>query len=79
MSVLELTEELKTMSNADRLLIIEAATKLVRREIENKGKNNGRKKLSLEESAELMREEYLNNKELTIVTDSLEGEDFYEI
>lgn len=79
MSVLELTEELKKMSNADRLLIIETATKLVRREIENKGKNNGRKKLSLEESAELMREEYLNNKELTIVTDSLEGEDFYGI
>ncbi len=79
MSVLELTEELKKMSNADRLLIIEAATKLVRREIGNTDKKNVRRKLSLEESAELMRDEYLNNKELTIVTDSLEGEDFYEV
>ncbi len=78
MSVLELTEELKTMSNADRLLIIETATKLIRREIKNTSEIGG-KKLSLEESAKLMRDEYLNNKELTIVTDSLAGEDFYEI
>lgn len=78
MSVSEFTEELKKMSNAERLLIIEAATKLVRYEIKNTSKIV-EKKLSLKESAELMREEYLNNKELTIFTDSLASEDFYEI
>ena len=77
MSVVEFTDELKRMSNADRLLIIEAATKLVRNEIENK--KTGNKKLSLEESAKLMRDEYLSNKELTIVTDSLASEDFYDV
>ncbi len=41
MSVSELTEELKRMSNADRLLVIETATKLVRREIKNE-KNHRR-------------------------------------
>lgn len=78
MSVLELTKELQKMSNADRLLIIEVATKLVRREIEDE-KKLPTKKLSLKESAELMRDEYLNNRELTIVTDSLAHEDFYDV
>lgn len=78
MSVLELTKELKQMSNTDRLLIIEVATKLVRNEIKG-DKKSPTKKLSLRESAELMRDEYLNNRELTIVTDSLASEDFYDV
>jgi len=78
MSVLELTEELQQMSNADRLLVIEVATKLVRSEIQDE-KKSPTKKLSLRESAELMRDEYLNNRELTIVTDSLAHEDFYDV
>jgi len=78
MSVLELTKELQQMSNADRLLIIEVATKLVRNEIKDE-KKSPTKKLSLRESAELMRDEYLNNRELTIVTDSLAHEDFYDV
>lgn len=78
MSVLELTKELKQMSNADRLLVIEVATKLVRSEIKDE-KQSSPKKLSLRESAKLMRDEYLNNRELTIVTDSLAHEDFYDV
>jgi len=78
MSVLELTKELKQMSNADRLLVIETATKLIRSEITNEEKSSP-KKLSLKESAELMRDEYLNNRELTILTDSLGHEDFYDV
>ena len=78
MSVLELTKELKQMSNTERLLIIEVATKLVRNEIKDEKKSPA-KKLSLAESAELMRDEYLNNRELTIVTDSLASEDFYDV
>lgn len=77
MSVLELTDQLKQMSNAERLLIIEAAAKLIQREI--KSDNEKTPKLNLKKSAELMREEYLTDQELTVVTDSLAGEDFYEI
>ena len=57
MSVLELTKELKQMSNTDRLFIIEVAIKLVRNEIKDEKKSPS-KKLSLKESAELMRDEY---------------------
>lgn len=78
MSVLELTKELKRMSNTERLLIIGVAIKLVRNEIKDEKKSPS-KKLSLKESAELMRDEYLNNRELTIVTDSLANEDFYDV
>lgn len=79
MTVIEVTNELKKMSNFDRLQVIETATKLVRDEIEEKQNFSARKKLSLRESAELMREEYLKNKELTILTDSLAAEDFYDV
>jgi hypothetical protein len=76
MSVLEIENELRQMSNSERLFVIEIATDLIRKNLSEK---NLPKKLSLEESAELMRDEYLNNRELTIVTDSLASEDFYNV
>lgn len=78
MSVLELTKELKQMSNTNRLLIIEVATKLIRNEIKD-DKKSPTKKLSLRESAELLYEDYLHDEELTAVTRALDGEDFYDV
>jgi hypothetical protein len=80
MSISEITSELKKMSNAERLVVIEIATKLVRGEMEDTTKElPAKKKLSLRESAELMRDEYLSDEELTIFTSSLADEDYYDV
>ena len=72
MSVVEIENELEKMSDAERLIVIEIATKLIRKNLDNK---TSPKKLSLEEAAELLRNDYLNDPELTAFT-ALDGEDF---
>ncbi len=66
MSVTEIKSELEKMTNSEKRIVIEIATKLIHDE------TSGKHRLSLEEkraklgkSAEIMLSEYLNNKDLT--------------
>lgn len=70
MSVIEIESELKKMTNEERLVVIEIATKLVRREFSTKKKR-------LKQSAEIMLSEYANDKEVTAMT-AFDGEDFLD-
>ena len=70
MSLIEIENELEKMTNAERLFVIEIATKLVRREFSTK-------KEKLKRSAEIMLSEYGGDKELTATT-ALDGEDFLD-
>lgn len=74
MSVVEIENELEQMSNAERLIVIEIATNLIRKNLTESGSG---KKLSLETAAELLYEDYLNDKELTAFT-ALDAEEFLE-
>ena len=65
MSVIEIENELKQMSDTQRLVVIEIATNLIKK---NLTERNSEKKLSLEEAAELLYEDYLYDEELTAVT-----------
>ena len=65
---IQILEAIKQMSNSDRLEVIEFALKLLRRDIE---------KLSLRETAEIMRPFYAENSNLTEFVDA-NNEDFYE-
>lgn len=63
MSVVEIENELEKMTNSERRIVIEIATKLI----------NGKRRLSLEEkraklreSAEMMLSEYSNDKDLVL-------------
>ncbi len=76
MSVIEIENELKKMSDTQRLMVIEVATSLIRKNIA--GKESG-EKLSLEEAAELLYEDYLHDEELTAVTRALDSEDFLDV
>lgn len=75
MTIAEVAAELETMSDNDKLRVIEVATSLVRK---NLNKTEFAKKLSLEEAADLFREDYLYDEELTAVTRALEYEDFID-
>ena len=70
MSVVEIETELKKMTNTERRIVIEIATKLVDSDISEK-------RQKLKKSAEIMLSEYTNNKDLTDLT-NLDGEDFFD-
>ena len=76
MNTIEIENELEQMSNEQRFTVIEIAAKLIRKNFTEK---TSEKKLSLEEAAELLYEDYLHDEELTAVTTALEGEDFYDV
>ena len=78
MSVIEIENELKQMSNTERLVVIEIATKLIRSDLPQPGEESVNKKLSMREAAELLRDDYLYNLELTAFT-ALDGEDFLNV
>jgi hypothetical protein len=63
------------MSDDQRLVVIEIATSLIRK---NLTKENLENKTSLEEAADLLYENYLYDEELTAVTRALEIEDFHD-
>lgn len=77
MSVTEIENKLKQMSNTERLIVIEIATKLVQSDLPTTS-NLSNKKLSLREAAELLRDDYLDNPELTAFT-RLDAEDFLNV
>ncbi len=65
MSVIEIENKLKQMSNTQRLIVIEIATNLIKKNLIEK---TSEEKLSLEEAAELLYEDYLYDEELTAVS-----------
>ena len=73
MSVAEIEKELRRMNNAERIVIIELATKFIKAEYQSKSDE----KQKLRQSAEIMREEYLNDAELTSLN-VLDEEDFVD-
>ena len=76
MSVIEIENELKQMPDAQRLIAIEIATALIKKNLTEKTSEN---KLSLEEAAALLYEDYLYDEELTAVTRALDGEDIHDV
>lgn len=79
MSQMELLSELNKLDTYDRLKIIEQAIQAIREEllpiIHKKDHHANRSQLL--KAAELLVEDYKNDKELTAFT-ALDGEDFYE-
>jgi hypothetical protein len=78
MSVLEIENELRQMSNSERLFVIEIATKLLKNDLNREKESEAELKRKLVRSAEIMKDEYLNNEELTAVTRALEYEEFFD-
>ncbi|MDT5120740.1 MAG: hypothetical protein QOC96_222 [Acidobacteriota bacterium] len=76
MTATDILDELKRLNNAERLAVIETATRLIREEL-------GQQTLSpleetnqqLAQAAEALLPDYTSNNELTAFT-SLDGEDF---
>ena len=77
MTKAEVLEALKQMSTAERLEIIETASKLIREEIAEQPKLKVERGLSLSQAAEVMRPYYQQGSELPMFTD-FNTEDFYE-
>ena len=74
MSLVEIENELEKMTNSERRVVVEIATKLIY------GKRHlslEEKRAKLKESAEMMISEYSHNKDLTAFT-VLDGEDFID-
>lgn len=74
MSISTIESELNKMTDAERQSVVDIATRLLFRESKDSRKKLERKRARLRESAELMYEHYLNDKELTIWT-ALDGEE----
>jgi hypothetical protein len=77
MTKVEVLEALKQMSTAERLEIIEAASKLIREELAEQPKLKVERELSLAEAVEVMCPYYEQGSELAMFSD-LDTEDFYE-
>ena len=77
MSVVEIEQELEKMTNSERRIVIEIATKLLDGEKDKLRLPLEEKRARLRESAEIMLSEYTNDKNLTALT-SLDSEDFID-
>lgn len=75
MNTIEIDKELERMTNVERLLLIEKATRLVRRT--SRERSGSVEHSELKRSAEIMRGEYRSDKSLTELT-VLDGEDFID-
>jgi len=74
MNVVEIEKKLRKMNNAERLTVIELAAKLMKTDFPEINERSRK----LRQSAEIMRHEYLREKELTVLND-LDGEDFFDV
>jgi hypothetical protein len=78
MSITEIENELKKMTDSERSVVIEIATKLIHRDSHTKvGVSLAEKRAQLKRSAEIMLPEYKTDNELTGLT-VLDGEDFLD-
>ncbi|MEQ8192262.1 MAG: hypothetical protein ABRQ39_30130 [Candidatus Eremiobacterota bacterium] len=72
----QILEELKHLSNEERITILESTLSMIKEDLERRKEIKEERKKRLTEAAEVMLEDYNNDKELTIFT-TLDGEDFY--
>ena len=79
MTLTEILEEISKLSNTERLTIIEAASHLIREELQpaNQPLSRDERRRQMALAAEVLRADYEEDGELTIFT-TLDGEDFYE-
>jgi hypothetical protein len=70
MTLTEILEEISKLSNAERLTIIEAASHLIREEIQqaNQPLSRDERRRQMALAAEVLRPDYENDAELTIFT-----------
>lgn len=78
MTQTDILEELKKLTNAERLAIAEAALRLIRDELEQEAHldRSAARRRQLEAAARALLADYTEDGELTAFT-SLDGEDFY--
>ena len=72
----QILEGLKHLSNEERISILESTLNMIREDLQRRKEIKEDRKKRLTEAAEVMLEDYNNDKELTIFT-ALDGEDFY--
>lgn len=77
MTTTEILAALKEMTIAERLEIIETASKLIREELVKKAGHTDGRQMSLAAAVEVMRPYYEQGSKLAMFTD-LDSEDFYE-
>ncbi|PYS64387.1 MAG: hypothetical protein DMF74_07255 [Acidobacteria bacterium] len=69
----EIINEMKQLSNAERLAIVEEATRLIRQEIAGSAEHVTKECLT--SAAKMLLHDYLSDEELTVFT-MLDGEEF---
>ncbi len=77
MSALEVLEQLKALTNPERLAVIEAATRLVREDLERQTRLAREKDRRLRQAAEAVKDLYEPGSELSEWT-ALDGEEFHD-
>ncbi len=71
----EIIDQLKQLTTAERLAVIEAATKLIREDLSQPEANQKAEREQLAQAAKALLADYQSDLELTAFT-SLDGEDF---
>jgi hypothetical protein len=77
MSIIEIENELEKMTDKERFVVIEIATKLIRGDPEAKNRKLTEKRAQLKRSAEIMLPLYSHDRELTSLT-VLDSEGFLD-
>jgi hypothetical protein len=71
----EIMDQLKQLTTAERLAVIEAATRLIREDLSQPVANENAEDEQLAQAAKALLADYQSDRELTAFT-SLDGEDF---
>ena len=71
----EIINQLKQLTTAERLAVIEAATRLIREDLSLPGADENAQESQLAQAAKALLADYQSDRELTAFT-SLDGEDF---
>jgi ectoine hydroxylase-related dioxygenase (phytanoyl-CoA dioxygenase family) len=71
----EIIDQLKQLTTAERLAVIEAATRLIREDLSQPDANENAEDEQLARAAKALLADYQSDRELTAFT-SLDGEDF---
>jgi ectoine hydroxylase-related dioxygenase (phytanoyl-CoA dioxygenase family) len=71
----EIIDQLKQLTTAERLAVIEAATRLIREDLSQPEANENAEDEQLAQAAKALLADYQSDRELTAFT-SLDGEDF---
>jgi len=72
----QILEELKHLSNEERISILKSTLSMIREDLQRKKEIKQDREKILTEAAKALLKDYSNDKELTVFT-ALDGEDFY--